>query len=150
MDSDYTGIHRDSSDDSDDDEIRENEFLARVALARRYRISVLETYSFCPPLNDGQNFNDELSGLRQMVSYNERYSIRPIQERRRIAGSKRVERYQLEHVHRKGSGKGQLLQSITAHPAISTRSFEVCIFFTSVDRAVFSLSKLLHFFKLGT
>lgn len=47
-------------------------------------------------------------------------------EERRIAGSKRVERYQLEHGHRKGSGKGQLLQSITAHPALSTRSFEVC------------------------
>ena len=41
---------------------------------------------------------------------------------RRIAGSKRVARYQNE----RGSS-GQLLQSITAQPALSTRSFEVSV-----------------------
>ena len=56
----------------------------------------------------------------------------PQNRERRIAGSKRVERYQLEHGHRKGSGKGQLFQSITAHPALSTRSFEVCFFKNTV------------------
>lgn len=47
--------------------------------------------------------------------------------KRRIAGSKRVERYQLEHGHRQYSGKGRLLQSITAHPSLSIQSFEVCV-----------------------
>ena len=46
---------------------------------------------------------------------------------RRIAGSKRVERYQLKHG--KGSENGRLCQSITAHPALSTQSFEVCSYF---------------------
>lgn len=66
--------------------------------------------------------------------YHERYLpvIRPNGERR-IAGSKRVERYQLEHGHSKCLGKGRLLQSITAHPVLSTWSFEVRFFFTSVD-----------------
>lgn len=124
----------DSTYSSDDDELGNDEFLARVKLARRHRISYLETYSICPPLNDGQNISYELSGLRQMVSHLERYRIHPTpSQERRIAGSKRVERYQLEHGHRKVSGKGQLFLSITAHPAISIRSFEVCIFFTSVN-----------------
>lgn len=48
---------------------------------------------------------------------------------RRIAGSKRVERYRREHGYSKGLGQGPLLQSITAHPALSTRSFEVCVFY---------------------
>ena len=70
--------------------------------------------------------NDELDMFSQNW-YHDRYLIRPNGERR-IAGSKRVERYQLEHGHSKGSGKGRLLQSITAHPALSTRSFEVFFF----------------------
>ena len=57
--------------------------------------------------------------------------IRP-KEERRIAGSKRVERYRHKHDHGKGLGQGPLFQSITVHPALSTRSFEVCVCSSSV------------------
>lgn len=87
----------------------------------------------------GDNIKFELSTDNELerlylYSYN-RYLPVIYPTPRRIAGSKRVERYQLEHGHSKGSEKGRLLQSITAHPTLSTRSFEVCVnFFTSVDR----------------
>ena len=71
----------------------------------------------------------------------------PQNRERRIAGSKRVERYQLEHGHR--SGKGRLLQSITAHPVLSTRSFEVC-FFLYICARPFSCLNLSTFLLLGT
>jgi len=53
----------------------------------------------------------------------------PHQERR-IAGSKRVARYQSRQGYK---GSGRILQSITAHPALSTRSFEVCHYFFSIQ-----------------
>ena len=65
-----------------------------------------------------------------LIRYHDSYLPASSKRERRIAGSKRVERYQLEHGDRKGSGKGWSLQSITANPALSTRSFEVCVFIT--------------------
>ena len=116
----------------DDDEY--NRYLAMVELTRRYPTLLYMSD------DDNENINYEFSaGMDSELAricgmeYLDRYTVRPIQERR-IAGSRRVERYQLEHRHR----KGQLLQSITAHPAISTRSFEVCVLY--IFYIVFSLS----------
>ena len=100
-----------------------NRYLAMVELTRRYPTLLYMSD------DDNENINYEFSAGMELaricgMEYLDRYTVRPIQERR-IAGSKRVERYQLEHRHR----KGQLLQSITAHPAISTRSFEVCVLY---------------------
>ena len=67
---------------------------------------------------------EELERFSQ-IWYHNKYLFGPNGERR-IAGSKRVERYRHEHGHSKGSGQGQ---SIKAHPASSTRSFEVCAFY---------------------
>ena len=58
----------------------------------------------------------------EIYDWEEGYDMIPERERP-IAGSKRVARYQSEQS--RGKGSGQLLQSITAHPALSTRSFEV-------------------------
>lgn len=82
--------------------------------------------------DDGDNI--EFTGFEEYIRRlsQEMYGYLPVirpNGERRIAGSKRVERYQLEHGHNKLSGKGQLFQSITAHPALSTRSFEVCVCF---------------------
>lgn len=63
-------------------------------------------------------------------------------KRRPIAGSKRVARYQMEQdqIH---SGVRQVLQSITAHPDLSTRSFEVCSNFFHYYLSLFSISSYL-------
>lgn len=70
---------------------------------------------------------EELDNFRENY-FGTRYFL-PHSRERRIAGSKRVERYRKEHGCDKDSGQGLLLQSITAHPALSTRSFEVCFKF---------------------
>jgi len=83
---------------------------------------------FSPDPNRGIKFefatDDELERFTQRW-YHDRY-LMPTNGQRRIAGSKRVERYKREHGQSAGncSGQGPLLQSITAHPALSTRSFE--------------------------
>ena len=56
--------------------------------------------------------------------------VQSIPRERRIAGSKRVARYRDRMEQRLAAdctkGSEQLLQSITAQPALSSRSFEVC------------------------
>ena len=77
--------------------------------------------------DNGDNIKFLFENDVQLLAFNKDY-YRPVipPAPRRIAGSKRVERYLREHGCDKGSGQGPLLQSITAHPALSTQSFEVC------------------------
>lgn len=73
---------------------------------------------------DNIKFDLEFSTVEELDRW--RRTLYTAQRPRRIAGSKRVERYlERERDCNKGSGQGLLLQSITAHPALSTRSFEV-------------------------
>jgi len=71
---------------------------------------------------NGDNIKFEFSSIDELERFSRTFyaAERP----RRIAGSKRVERYQREHGCDQGSGQGLLLQSITAQPALSSRSFE--------------------------
>ena len=84
--------------------------------------------------DDGDNIKYDIGTEEDLIRfsrhlYGDGYlpNLRPNVERR-IAGSKRVERYQLVHGRNKGSKRGWLLQSITAHPALLTWSFEVCVY----------------------
>ena len=88
------------------------------------------------PVIYGRYFGDvkfEFGSQEELEMFTRRYLLNKYlfgpNGERRIAGSKRVERYQREHGHSKGSEQGPLLESVKAHPALSTGSFEVCAFY---------------------
>lgn len=71
---------------------------------------------------NGDDIKFEFSSIEELQRFSRTFYA--AKGPRRIAGSKRVERYQREHGCDQGSGQGLLLQSITAQPTLSSRSFE--------------------------